>query len=114
MNSAGADYFVKKELDTLLNKDPEIDTIVLGCTHYPILLDSIKKYLPKKINVLCQGPLVAESLADYLQRHPEMDSRLSTTSSVKYLTTEHNEKFDSLASLFLGKPVLSHTITISE
>ena len=114
INSPGADYFIKKEVDAILNKDPEIDTLVLGCTHYPILLDSIKKFIPDHVRVLCQGPVVAKSLADYLFRHPEMETRLSNTASVKYLTTEHSEKFDSLASLFLGKPVESHTITITE
>ena len=113
-DSPGADYFIKKELDKIFEKDPEIDTLVLGCTHYPLLLKKIKELLPKDVNVLCQGPLVAESLADYLQRHPEIESRLSNTASVSYLTTEHNEKFDSLASLFLGKPITSHTISLPE
>ena len=114
IDTEGADFFIEKEIKNLLEKDPEIDTIILGCTHYPLLLNKIKKFLPDKINVLCQGPIVAESLADYLKRHPEIETRLSNTASIKYLTTEHTDKFDSLASLFLGKNVESHTIFIPE
>ena len=112
IDSPGADYFIKKEVDNLMAKDPEIDTVVLGCTHYPLLLDKIRQYLPPGVQVLCQGPLVADSLADYLMRHPEIEERLSKTASVKYLTTEHTEKFDTLASLFLERPVLSHTVIL--
>lgn len=112
-NSPGADYFIQQEIENILSKDPLIDTLVLGCTHYPLLLDKIKKFIPENIKVLCQGPLVAESLADYLSRHPEIESRLSNTASVTYLTTEHTNKFDTLASLFLGKPVVSHTISLN-
>ena len=114
VGSPGADYFIHKEINSLMEKDPQIDTVVLGCTHYPLLLEAIRKSLPEKVNILCQGPIVAESLEDYLQRHPEIESHLSNTSSVSYLTTEHTEKFDSLASLFLGKPIASHTISLPE
>ncbi|MCH5235139.1 MAG: glutamate racemase [Muribaculaceae bacterium] len=114
IESPGADYFVKKEIDNLMNKDPDIDTVVLGCTHYPLLENKIRKYLPETVKILCQGPVVADSLADYLQRHPEIESKLSKGSSIKYLTTEHTEKFDSLASLFLGKAISSHTISIPD
>ena len=114
IGSPGADYFVKKELDALIAKDPLIDTVVLGCTHYPLLIDNIRNFLPKDIRILCQGPIVADSLADYLRRHSEIEERLSTRAGVRYLTTEHTEKFDSLASLFLGKSITSHTITLSE
>ena len=113
ISTPGADFFIKKEIDGLLKKDPDIDTIVLGCTHYPLLIDNIRKFLPENVNVLCQGPLVADSLADYLQRHPEIETRLSNTATVTYLTTEHTEKFDSLSSIFLGKPVLSHTVSLT-
>lgn len=114
LDSPGTDYFIKKDIDILLSQDPLIDTVVLGCTHYPLLLNKIKDHLPTNVNILCQGPLVAESLEDYLKRHPEMQSQLSTGGTVKYLTTEHTEKFDSLASLFLGKPINSLTISIPE
>ena len=111
-NSPGADYFIEKEISAVMEKDPLTDTIVLGCTHYPLLIDKISKFIPDNVKVICQGPIVADSLADYLQRHPEIESRLSNTASVTYLTTDHPEKFDSLASMFLGKPVLSHTISL--
>lgn len=106
-DSDGADYFVKKRIDALLNRDPDIDTIVLGCTHYPLLIDKIRKYVPAGTRILEQGTLVAESLKDYLRRHPEMDCRLSRNASVEYLTSENPEKFDSLASLFTNDLVHS-------
>lgn len=114
IDTPGAEYFIEKEIKALLEKDSEIDTVVLGCTHYPLLIEKIKKYLPDNINVLCQGSIVAESLADYLKRHSEIETKLSKDGTVKYLTTEHTEKFDSLASFFLGKSVISDTINIPE
>ena len=112
INTPGADYFIEKDVNALLRKDPDIDTIVLGCTHYPLLAEKIQSYVPENVKVICQGPLIADSLANYLTRHPEIESRLSNRASTTYLTTEHTDKFDSLASLFLGKPVLSHTISL--
>lgn len=103
----GADYFVKKYIDAIMAKDPEIDTLVLACTHYPLLIDKIRKYAPEHIRILSQGNLVAESLKDYLQRHPEMECRLSKGGSVEFLTSENPEKFDSLASVFTHHPVKS-------
>ena len=114
IETPGADFFIEKEVRALLEKDPEIDTMVLGCTHYPLLAHKIKKFLPDNVNIVCQGPIVADSLADYFNRHPEIENRLSTTATVTYLTTEHTEKFDSLASVFIGKPVVSHTINLQE
>ena len=114
IESPGAEYFIEKEIKNLMTKDPLIDTVILGCTHYPLLEHQIRRYLPETVRMLCQGPIVADSLADYLCRHPEMEAKLSKGSSVKYLTTEHTEKFDSLASLFLGKPISSHTISIPD
>lgn len=112
IDSPGAHYFIKKELDTLIATDPLIDTVILGCTHYPLLKKIIKKYLPYNVKIVCQGPLVADSLADYLVRHPEIESYCSKGGSTSYLTTEHTEKFDSLASLFLDHDVESTTITL--
>lgn len=106
-DSDGADYFVKKQIDLLMQRDPEIDTIVLGCTHYPLLLNKIRKYTPAGVSVLDQGPIVAESLKDYLRRHPEMDARLTKNGAVEYLTSENPEKFDELASLFTNDDVHS-------
>lgn len=96
----GADYFVKKYIDSLMAQDPMIDTFVLGCTHYPLLIDKIRRYAPEGIKILEQGQLVAESLQDYLRRHPEMECRLSKGGEVEFLTSENPEKFDALASLF--------------
>lgn len=106
----GADYFVKKYVDQILEDDPEIDTLILGCTHYPLLYPKIREYTPKHIRILPQGELVAESLTDYLKRHPEMDSRLSKNGCIEYLTTESCDKFNPLASLFLDRPVSSTRI----
>lgn len=101
----GADYFVKKDISQLLEQDQSIDTVILGCTHYPLLLGKIEKYMPKGINVVQQGPIVANSLADYLIRHPEMEQRISHTANCQYLTTESAEKFGDLASIFLGETI---------
>lgn len=103
----GADFFVKKYIDELMARDSEIDTFVLGCTHYPLLIEKIRKYAPERVKILEQGSLVAESLKDYLRRHPEMDCRLSRDGSVEYLTSENPEKFDSLASVFTHQEVKS-------
>ena len=113
INSAGADYFVKKEIDSLLSKDNDIDTIVLGCTHYPLLEKMVRTHLPDHIKTICQGNLVADSLKDYLKRHPEIESKCSTTGQITYLTTEHPEKFDTMASIFLGNNIESETITLT-
>ena len=108
----GADYFVKKNLQHLLNNDPEIDAIMLGCTHYPMLLNKIKQYIPKNVAIVSQGEIVAESLADYLQRHPEMDERCTKNATCRYLTTESVEKFSSLASIFLHESIEAEHIDI--
>ena len=114
INSLGAKYFIKKEIDNIFEKDPLIDTLVLGCTHYPLLSSVIKNYIPENVRLICQGPIVADRLADYLDRHPEIKEKCSLNASVEYLTTEHPEKFNSLASLFLGQPIEARTISIKE
>ena len=111
-NSPGADYFVKKHLDHILSLDPEIDTLVLGCTHYPLLIDKIKQYLPSGITVFAQGEYVAESLKDYLNRHPEMDRRLTCQGKCRFLTTESAGKFSEAASVFLNDPIEVEQISI--
>ncbi len=108
----GADYFVKKDLDLLLAQDPEIDTIILGCTHYPILKTKINQYVPSGIRILGQGDIVAESLEDYLKRHPEMERMCTKDGTVEFLTTENPAVFDHLASMFLGHPVSSEGIRL--
>ena len=101
----GADYFVKKRIDTLMRKDPQIDAVILGCTHYPLLMSSIKKYVPQGIRVIPQGQYVAESLRDYLHRHPEMDARCTRQGLCRYLTTENATRFKASARIFLNEDV---------
>jgi glutamate racemase len=98
----GADYFVKKYLDEILTKDPQIDTLVLGCTHYPLLEAKIKKHIPSNIKLFSQGERVAESLKDYLSRHAEIDRKLTKQGSSRFMTTESAEKFSEAASIFLS------------
>lgn len=105
----GADYFVKKYIDELLAKDNQIDTIILGCTHYPLLLPKIKQYVPEGIHIVSQGELVANSLQNYLKRHPEMDARCTRGGTCTYFTTEAEEKFADSASTFLNESIqVSH------
>lgn len=99
----GADYFIKKEIDSLLNADPEIDTIILGCTHYPLLYKKIHQFVPSHIKVLIQGDIVANSLLDYLRRHPGMDKRITRNGTLELLTTEEADKFSGLATIFMGQ-----------
>ena len=108
----GADYFVKKYIDMLMSRDPEIDTFVLACTHYPLLIDKIRRHAPESMRILEQGQLVAGSLKDYLRRHPEMDCRLSRGGGVEYLTSENPEKFDAMASVFTNQAVASSQCTL--
>lgn len=103
--SEGADYFVRKYVDGLLKKGPEIDTIVLACTHYPILYPKIRDAVPENIRIVTQGEIVARSLVDYLRRHPEMERRCSKGGTCRYLTTEDPDKFTDLARIFLQEPV---------
>ena len=103
----GADYFVKKYIEELMARDPEIDTFVLACTHYPLLIDKIRRYAPAGVRILEQGRLVADSLKDYLRRHPEMERRLGKSGAVEFLTSETPDKFDSLASVFTHQKVKS-------
>ena len=108
---SGADYFVDKYLYELLDRDPEIDTILLACTHYPLLLDKIRASLsrrgvdPNKMHLLSQGSLVAESLRSYLHRHEQIEQACTSRGTVRYLTTESDTKFSKLAELFMGEPV---------
>ena len=111
-NSPGADYFVRQYLDSLLEQDPEIDTVVLACTHYPLLAHKIRKYLPKQVQILSQGPLIASSLKDYLQRHPEIDQRLTQTGTTRFFTTENVDRFTASASIFLQTKIKTQHITL--
>ena len=111
-DSPGADYFVKKRIDEIMRKDPEIDTIILGCTHYPLLMPKILKYLPTGVRVVPQGEYVAESLKNYLERHPNIEQRCSKNAAVHYLTTENPQKFKEQAQIFLHEPVEVDNITL--
>lgn len=108
----GADYFVKRDIELLMSQEPSIDSIILGCTHYPLLLDKIERYVPEGTKVLSQGKIVANSLADYLERHPEMAARCSRGGECTYLTTENPEKFSESASIFLSTPVVAQSVTL--
>lgn len=110
----GADYFVRKYIDLLLAKDPEIDTVILGCTHYPLLLPKIRAYMPTHIRIVSQGEYVAESLRDYLRRHPEMDARLTRQGTCHFLTTESERKFSDSASIFLGGEINVRHLSLEE
>ena len=109
-DTPGADYFVKKKINAILERDPEIDTLLLGCTHYPILMDTIKRNTPDGINIVAQGDLIAQSLKNYLERHPEIEEICSKGGKARFLTTENKEKFSDLASLFIGHSIEAEKI----
>lgn len=111
-DSAGADYFVKKNIDNLLAKDNQIDTIILGCTHYPILINTIRKHVPAHITLVPQGEYIAKALQDYLARHTEIDSKCTKNGTCQYLTTENSDKFRENAQIFLNEEVNAITIKL--
>ena len=104
-DSPGADYFVKKRIDMLMRKDPDIDAIILGCTHYPLHMSSIVKHVPTGVRIIPQGEYVADSLRTYLDRHKDIDERLTKGGSCQYLTTESEDKFKETAQIFLHEKV---------
>lgn len=104
-DSPGADYFVKKRIDMLMRKDPEIDAVILGCTHYPLLMSSIVKHVPNGVRIVPQGEYVADSLRNYLNRHTTLDTRLTKNGTCQYLTTESEERFEETAQIFLHEKV---------
>lgn len=105
IESEGTRFFIKEDLDNILEKDPLIDALILGCTHYPLLLDKIKALLPEGVTAIPQGQYIATSLKDYLYRHPEMDNVCTKGGTTRYLTTENPEKFSEAASIFLKKNI---------
>jgi glutamate racemase len=112
-NQPGADYFVKKYLDQVLAKSDQIDTLLLACTHYPLLQEKIGAYLPKHIKVVPQGDIVAASLKDYLHRHPEMEQKLTRGSARQFFTTsDDTDDFDHHASMFFSEQVKSEYIPL--
>jgi glutamate racemase len=112
-DSDGADYFVKKYIEELLEKDPEIDTLILGCTHYPLLLPKIKKFLPQNVSVVSQGNIVADRLRDYLERHKVLESNITRGGSCLFYTTESVEKFQKSAEVFLNEHVMVKHVKLS-
>lgn len=111
-DTPGADYFIQKHLDNLLGQSGKIDTLLLACTHYPLLIDKIKGFLPGNIKLVSQGDIVAESLAEYLERHPLLTDKLSTGSHLDFYTTDSPADFDAHASIFFGKPVRSKHVDL--
>ncbi|MDR2684221.1 MAG: glutamate racemase [Prevotellaceae bacterium] len=109
----GADYFVKQHIYNLLAKKTAIDAVILGCTHYPLLLEKIKKYLPENIKIITQGMLVADSLKNYLFRHPEHETLCTKNSTVDFFTTESVEKFEASASIFLNKNIAAKRLVLT-
>jgi len=106
-NSPGADYFIEKHIRNLMSQSTKIDTILLACTHYPLLIEKIKQFLPQGTTILSQGEIVANSLADYLVRHPEMAENCTTNGQLSFFTTDDSVDFDAKATIFYGKPVKS-------
>jgi len=114
-DSPGADYFVKKRIDQMMQADHDVDTFLLGCTHYPLLMPKIEKYKPRGVRVVAQGDYVAESLRQYLHRHPDMEQLCRRGGKCHYLTTENAEKFKESARVFLGETDIEvENITLSE
>lgn len=112
MNNVGTDFFVKQHIDSILGQSSAIDTILLGCTHYPLLMDSIKKFTPPNIQILSQGKIVADSLSDYLQRHTQLEQHLTKGGTRKFYTTDNPENFDEHGTLFYGAPVYSEHLEL--
>lgn len=110
IDSEGAKYFVRKNILNILQKDEQLDTLILGCTHYPLLIHQIRKFVPENIQILEQGQIVAGKLVNYLNRHPEMDQQLSKGGKIKFQTTESADNFNEKAALFLGQKVKAETI----
>lgn len=112
-DSLGADYFVEKRINQILEKDPQIDTLILACTHYPLLMDKIRKYTPQGVSIISQGQYVAQSLHDYLANHRDMEQHITTSGQLHCLTTENPEKFNATAVRFLGHEVKAEGIMLN-
>lgn len=112
LNSPGSDYFIEKYVKQLIDKEPKIDVVILACTHYPLISKKIKSFLPKHVKLISQGSIVANSLKNYLNQHPEMEKKISKENKLDFYTTELITDFDQLASSFFGKVVVSKKITL--
>lgn len=108
----GADYFIKKNIENIFSGNPDIDTLLLACTHYPLLKEKIQKYLPGGVQLISQGEIVAESLKDYLQRHPEIENKITRQGNLRFYTTDSTEDFDNHATIFFGDKVASKHIDL--
>lgn len=104
-NTPGADYFVKMNIDSLLQQDPQIDSVILGCTHYPLLRDKIRQWMPDNIHVIEQGNYVARSLKEYLSRHDDMSEHITSEGTIRFLTTEQADVFQAKAAIFMDTAV---------
>lgn len=111
-NSDGADYFVRKYISNIMQRDPKIDTLLLGCTHYPLLIDKIRQFAPPSVFIMEQGTYVASSLQDYLLRHPEIESRCTCNATLRLFTTENPQKFRDHAFTFIGEDIEASHIDI--
>lgn len=111
-NSPGADYFIRKYADELIAQNPAIDAVLLACTHYPIIADKLKQYLPDNVNVISQGEIVANSLADYLIRHPEMQTLLGKEATRHFYTTDDENDFQKHATLFFGQELIAESVVL--
>jgi glutamate racemase len=111
--SEGADFFIRQHIDRIMQRDPLIDCLVLGCTHFPILQKKIKQYIPKGVKLIAQGDYVAKSTEDYLQRHPEMECKLTRGGRVEYLTTESTDAFQENAGTFVGENIKAEKVSLT-
>jgi glutamate racemase len=108
----GADYFIEKHISNILSKNKDIDTLLLACTHYPLLKEKIEKHLPSHVKLIAQGEIVAESLKDYLERHPEIEQRISKQSTRTFYTTDAAEDFNNKASIFFSEEVSARHLSL--
>lgn len=111
-SSPGADYFVAKRIGQLMERDPQIDSIILGCTHYPLLMPKIELHLPVGVRAIAQGKYVADSLADYLRRHTAIEQHCSKGGTVSYFTTENPQRFQETAQIFLHQPISASNVSL--
>jgi glutamate racemase len=108
----GANYFVQKHIDRIFTADPKIDTLILGCTHYPLLIKTIRKFLPPGVTLINQGSIVADRLTDYLQRHPEIERACTKNASKEFYTTDCPDLFDRHAQVFYGRQTHSEKVSL--
>lgn len=110
IGSEGAEFFIRRNIENILRKNRSLDTLILGCTHYPLLLESIRKYVPRNIKILEQGRIVSEKLVEYLKRHPGLEKRITRNSELQFQTTEHPDIFQSKAAMFMGQAITAQNI----